>query len=270
MNAESTQHDAAESRPAGAREVALFISCLADLMRPAAAQAALQLLEDAGCRVQVPTPQSCCGQPGYNGGDYAGAAALARQTVAQFESYAYVVVPSGSCAGMLRHHYPRLLEGNWRRRAETLAGRVFELTAFLHDIVGYRPAPRAGAGSVAYHDGCAGLRELGVREQPRRLLEAAGFELRELPGRDVCCGFGGTFCARMPAISARMADDKLAEIEASGADEASAGDLGCLLSLAGRARRRGSELRFRHVAELLAGSAGPPIGTPVRRQRRSR
>jgi L-lactate dehydrogenase complex protein LldE len=261
------------ARPADAPAtdtIALFISCLADLLRPAAAEAALSLLEDAGYRVEVPTPQSCCGQPGYNSGDYEGAAAIARQTVAQFEGYRYVVVPSGSCAGMLRLHYPRLLEGSWRERAEALAGRVFELTSFLHDIAGYRPPAQADAGSVAYHDGCAGLRELGVREQPRALLAAAGYDVKELGNRDTCCGFGGTFCARMPAISAHMADDKLRDIDATGANEVAAGDLGCLLALAGRARRMDSDLAFRHVAELLAASAASPIASPAGRRRSAR
>jgi len=260
------------TRTAGSEEIALFVSCLADLMRPSTAQAALDLLEAAGYRVAVPTPQSCCGQPGYNAGDFEAAASIARQTITQFEGYRYVVVPSGSCAGMLRHHYPKLLEGEWRERAEAFAGRVFELTSFLCDIAGYAPPRRAGTGSVAYHDACAGLRELGVREQPRQLLRAAGFTVREPAERDVCCGFGGTFCARMPEISAHMADDRLRQLEATGAQEVVAGDLGCLLALAGRARRRGSSLRFRHVAELLADSAAPPIAesSPRRRPGRTR
>ena len=240
-------------------EVALFISCLADLLRPAAARASLALLRDAGFKVAVPTPQSCCGQPGYNSGDYAGSAAVARQTIAQFEAYRYVVVPSGSCAGMLRHHYPKILDGAWRERAEAFAGRVYELTSFLHDIAGYQPRVQTQDRSVAYHDACAGLREMGVREQPRNLLRAAGFSVKELQRRDVCCGFGGTFCVRMPDISAHMADDKLSDITDSGVREVTAGDLGCLLSLAGRARRRDLPLQFRHVAELLAGSEDAPI-----------
>jgi L-lactate dehydrogenase complex protein LldE len=243
--------------------VALFVTCLADLMRPATAFAAATLLERAGFEVIVPPLQSCCGQPGYNSGDYPGARAVAQRTVQQLEPYRYVVLPSGSCAGMLREHYPRLLDGEWADRAAALASRVYELTEFLTEVAGYRPSPVPDSPPVAYHDGCAGLRELGVRAQPRQLLRGAGFEVRELELRDVCCGFGGTFCAKMPEISAKMADDKLADIERSGASEVVAGDLGCLLALAGRARRRQLPLRFRHVAEVLAGEPlAAPIGEP--------
>ncbi len=242
------------------RQVGLFVTCLADLMRPSVARASLQLLERAGCDVSVPLTQTCCGQPGYNNGDYGSAAAIARQVISTFEPFDYTVVPSGSCAGMLRHHYPRLLDGIWRQRAEAFAARVFELTAFLGDICDYQPAPGTPA-SVAYHDSCAGLRELGVRAQPRTLLGAANVEVRELSQRDVCCGFGGTFCAKMPAVSAKMADDKLKDLEASGCDTLVGGDLGCLFALSGRARRRDLKLHFRHVAEILAPEADiAPIG----------
>jgi L-lactate dehydrogenase complex protein LldE len=249
--------------PADSRTVALFVTCLADLMRPEAAFAAAALLEDAGYRVEVPPAQSCCGQPGYNSGDYAGAARVARRTIELLEPYPVVVLPSGSCAGMLREHYPRLLEGEWRQRATRLAARVFELTQFLADVAKYRPQRRGGQSPVAYHDACAGLRELGIREQPRQLLTDTGIRVRELSQRDVCCGFGGTFCAKMPDISAKMADDKLADAENTGAKTVVAGDLGCLLALAGRAKRRGLALQFRHVAEVLSDRPlTPPIGAP--------
>ena len=261
MNPEAplTSQEQAGSGPS----VALFVTCLADLMRPSVARAALTLLERAGCRVSVPRQQTCCGQPGYNSGDYRGAAALAKQLILAFEPYDYVVLPSGSCAGMLVEHYPKLLSGKWRLRAETFARKVYELTVFLDEVCGYAAPAAADAGTVAYHDACAGLRELGIREQPRRLLAATGFEVKELAQRDVCCGFGGTFCAKMPAISAKMADDKLADIAKTGADTVLAGDLGCLLALAGRARRNDHALQFRHVAEVLAGDlATAPIAAP--------
>jgi L-lactate dehydrogenase complex protein LldE len=170
---------------------------------------------------------------------------------------------------MLIHHYPTLLEGAWRERARGLAERTWELTTFLHDVVSdapsaRRPAPAARV-AVAYHDGCAGLRELAIREQPRRLLAGQGIAVRELAQPEVCCGFGGTFCAKMPAISAKMGDDKLADAVKTGADTLVAGDLGCLLALAGRARREGVPLAFRHVAELLDGELdAPPIGEGAR------
>jgi L-lactate dehydrogenase complex protein LldE len=248
--------------------VALLVSCLVDLFRPSVAFASVQLLERAGCRVVVPRDQTCCGQPAYNSGDRAGAARLARQTIRVLEAADYTVVPSGSCAGMLVHHYPRLLSGRWQVRAQKLAEKTWELSSFLHDVLHYRPPqaerpPLSGGHTAAYHDACAGLRELGIREQPRALLRSVhGLELKELEQRDVCCGFGGTFCAKMPEISAHMADQKLADATATGASMLVAGDLCCLLSLAGRAARTGVDLEFRHVAELLAGTADttPGIG----------
>ena len=255
--------DAANPARASQPEVALFVTCLADLMRPSVAHASVTLLERAGFSVVVPEQQSCCGQPGYNSGDYSGAAAIARQVIANFENYRYTVLPSGSCAGMLIRHYPRLLEGQWRERAERFAPRVYELTTFLADVAEFHPTAQSGLPAIGYHDACAGLRELDIRRQPRRLLADAGVEVRELSQRDVCCGFGGTFCAKMPAISADMADHKISDAQASGADLLLGGDLGCLLALAGRARRENSSLQFRHIAEVLAGELdSPAIGEP--------
>lgn len=218
--------------------------------------ASLALLKAAGCRVSVPDTQTCCGQPGYNTGDYPGTRAVAKRVIGMFEGADYVVVPSGSCAGMITRHYPRLLEGEWKERAQALANRTWEITTFLAQVM---PLPEAGdqdtsfhQRKIAYHDGCAGLRELDIREQPRTLLrEHVGVEVMELEKRDVCCGFGGTFCAKMPEISATMASDKLRDCLDSGADMLVGGDLGCLLSLAGRASREGVDLEFRHVVELL-------------------
>jgi len=257
---------ATEAQPATPGErpaVAFFVTCLVDLFRPEVGFASLRLLEDAGCRVYVPRAQTCCGQPGYNTGDYAGARDVARDVIRTFEEAEFVVVPSGSCAGMLIHHYPKLLKGAWRERALALAERTWELTTFLSDVLQERrPAPAATAQpAVAYHDGCAGLRELGIREQPRRLLARAGIAVRELEQADVCCGFGGTFCAKMPAISAKMASDKLRDAAGTGAATLVGGDLGCLIALAGRARRESVDLSLRHVAEVLDGQlAAPPIG----------
>ncbi len=238
-------------------KVALFVTCLADVFRPSVAFASLALLKAAGCRVSVPRAQTCCGQPGYNSGDYRGAGDVARRVIAMFESADYVVAPSGSCAGMIVKHYPRLLEGEWKERAQALASRTFEITAFLTDVMPLPAGDRTPDTAltnrkVAYHDSCAGLRELNIREQPRALLrERAGVQALELEKRDVCCGFGGTFCAKMPEISATMASEKLRDTIDSGADMLVGGDLGCLLSLAGRASREGIDLEFRHVVELI-------------------
>lgn len=257
MNEHAEQH---APPPRGIR-VALFVTCLADLLRPSVAFASIKLLEQAGCEVIVPVQQTCCGQPAYNNGNYADTIPLAKQVIAALEGADYVVVPSGSCAGMICHHYPKLLEGEWRDRALQLAANTFELTAFLTEIARIKPSktsfPKLPA--VTYHDGCAGLRELGIREQPRQLLrELCGIEVKELHHSEVCCGFGGTFCAKMPEISAKMVDDKLKNVMAAGAGILAGGDLGCLLNIAGRARRRGEDIEVRHIAELLCQDMDTP------------
>ena len=250
-----------------ARDVGLFVTCLVDLFRPGVGFAAAALLERAGCRVSVP-PQTCCGQPGYNSGDLATARAVARQAIAAFEGREYVVAPSGSCAGMLRRHYPDLLadEPEWAGRAEALAERAWELTAFLVDVCGMESVDARFDGAAAYHDSCSGLRELGVREQPRKLLRSVrGLELRELEGGDECCGFGGTFCVKYPDVSLRMAENKIAAARATGAGALFGGDMGCLLNIAGKLARDGSPIAVRHIAEVLAGRGGAPIAGETRR-----
>jgi L-lactate dehydrogenase complex protein LldE len=247
------------------RDVALMVTCLADLMRPSVGFAALRLLERAGCRVTVPQQQTCCGQPAYNSGEINAAVPVAQAVIAMFEPYDYVVVPSGSCAGMLCQHYPSLFEGEWHDRALALAAKTWELTRFLTEVAPLPPpkSPPLNA-TVTYHDGCAGLREMEIKQQPRQLLrQQCGVEVSELSQAEVCCGFGGTFCTKMPAISTKMADDKIDSAMASGAGVLLGGDLGCLLHIAGRARRRGVDLEVRHVAEVLAGAPkGPGIGEP--------
>ena len=243
--------------------VGLFVTCLVDLFRPTVGLAAAKLLEDAGCIVEAPAAQTCCGQPAYNSGDRKTAIVIARQAVDLFEGFDYVVAPSGSCAGMLRAHYPSLLaeDSQFAARAVALAGKSYELVAFLVDVLKLdKVAARSGA-TVTYHDSCSGLRELAIKAQPRRLLASTGAALRELPGAEVCCGFGGTFCIKYPEISDRMVSDKAADIEATGAGLLLAGDLGCLLNMAGKLRRLGSKVAARHVAEVLAGMTdGAAIG----------
>jgi L-lactate dehydrogenase complex protein LldE len=247
--------------------VALFVTCLVDLFRPSVGFAAVKLLEEAGCTVEAPQAQTCCGQPAYNSGDRANARLIASQVVAAFADYDYVVAPSGSCAGMIRRHYPEMFADDpvMLPRAEALAARSWELVSFLVDICGMTGVAAQWRRVVTYHDACSGLRELGVRDQPRRLLASVeGLELRELPGAEVCCGFGGTFCVKYPEISDKMVGDKADDIAATGADAVLAGDLGCLLNIAGKLSRRGRRVEARHVAEVLAGTAGdiPPIGAP--------
>lgn len=242
-------------------QVALFVTCLVDLLRPNVGFAAVKLLEEAGCDVVVPSAQTCCGQPAYNNGDSATAREIARQVIDAFAAYPYVVAPSGSCTGMLRVHYPALFEpgSEWHGRAVELAGRCHELVGFLTDVLGVETTGARFPGTVTYHDSCSALRELGVREQPRRLLAGIeGLRLIELPDAEVCCGFGGTFCVKYPDISGRMVTDKVRNIEATGAGVLLAGDMGCLLNMAGRLKRLGSPVRVYHVAEVLAGMAQRP------------
>lgn len=244
--------------------VALLVTCLVDLFRPTVGFAAVKLLEAAGCTVEVPV-QTCCGQPAYNSGDKAGAKAVARQVIAAFKGYDYVVAPSGSCAGMVRVHYPEMFadEPADLAAAQELAARTYELVAFLVDVRGVNAVAARWPGTVTYHDACSGLRELGVKSQPRRLLASVeGLSLTELPGAEICCGFGGTFCVKYPDISDKMVADKAEDIAATGAATVLAGDLGCLLNIAGKLSRLGHPVAARHVAEVLADMAGegPAIG----------
>lgn len=245
--------------------VALFVTCLVDLYRPTVGFAAIKLLEQAGCHVEVPRAQTCCGQPAYNSGDRATAQDLARGILDAFGGYDYVVVPSGSCGGMLRTHLPHLFDNdpNLRAQADALGAKTYELVSFLADVMKVASIPSARIeGAVTYHDSCAGLRELGIKQQPRRYLEQAGIEIKEMQEPEICCGFGGTFCVKYPEISTRMVSDKVRDIATSGASTVLAGDLGCLLNIAGRLTREGRDVAARHVAEVLAGVTAdlPPIG----------
>jgi L-lactate dehydrogenase complex protein LldE len=247
--------------------VALFVTCLVDLYRPSIGFAALRLLEAAGCTVEVPRAQTCCGQPAFNAGDNATARDLARAVIHAFQGYDYVVAPSGSCAGMLRH-YPELFADDPQGRAQAvaLAAKTHELVSFLTDVMRVSGVTASYDGLATYHDSCSGLRELGVKAQPRALLATVeGLALKEMANPEICCGFGGTFCVKYPEISTRMVSDKVADIMATGADTLLAGDLGCLLNMAGRLHREGVPVKVRHVAEVLAGMTRevPPLGEAV-------
>jgi L-lactate dehydrogenase complex protein LldE len=241
--------------------VGLFVTCLVDLFRPSVAFAAIKLLQQGGARVEVPRGQTCCGQPAYNSGDRKDAVAIARQVVETFEGYDYVVAPSGSCAGMLRLHYPRLLadDPDFAERAAALAAKSFELTSFLVGVLKVGRVEAAYPGSVTYHDSCSSLRELRVREAPRRLLRSVeGLTLIELEESEVCCGFGGAFSVKYPEISGAIADAKVRDIAGTGARIVLAGDLGCLMQIAGRLAREGVDIEARHVAEVLAEMVDDP------------
>ena len=243
--------------------VGLFVTCLVDLFRPSVGFAAVKLLEDAGCAVDVPAVQTCCGQPAYNSGDSADTRAIAERTIESFESFDYVVAPSGSCAGMLREHYPRLFPAgaDWHARAQSLADRTHELASFLTDVLGVRTVDARFEAHATYHDSCSGLREMAVRDQPRDLLASVGgLRLTEMRDSGTCCGFGGTFCVKYPEISTRLVDEKCENVLATSAGVLLGGDLGCLLNIAGRLTRQSHPVRVFHVAEVLAGMAGRGIG----------
>lgn len=249
------------SSPPASPRVALFVTCLVDAMRPSVGFAALKLLQDAGCRVEVPMQQTCCGQPAFNSGDTKDTAVLARRFIEQFEPYDYVVAPSGSCTGMTRAHYPEALadDPRWAERARKLGARTFELMSFLVDVMHYKPTGVTFPATVTYHDSCSGLRELGVFVQPRALLgEVDGLTMKPLEGNDVCCGFGGTFCVKYPAISNAVVSEKAAAIERTGAQVLLGGDMGCLMNMAGKLHRKGSPVLVYHAAEVLAGMADAP------------
>lgn len=244
------------------RRVALFVTCLVDLYRPSVGFAAVRLLEQAGCVVEVPAGQTCCGQPAYNSGEKATAKRVATQVIEAFEGYDFVVAPSGSCGGMISHHYPALFADDpaMAVRAERLAKRTYELISFLTDVCGMiAPATAKWPATATYHDSCSGLRELDIKKQPRRLLAGVeGLTLKELPNAETCCGFGGTFCVKYPDISNHLVTEKAEAIESTGADLLLAGDIGCLLNMAGKLKRRGSRIQVRHVAEVLAGQNDTP------------
>ena len=240
--------------------VGLFVTCLVDLMRPSIGFAAIRLLEAGGATVHVPPTQTCCGQPAYNSGDRADARLLAAKVIGEFESCDWVVVPSGSCAGMIRTHYGELFAGDaaMAKRVDVLGAKTRELTEFLAGELKLTAVPGRLDALVTYHDCCAGLREMGVKESPRALLgRVPGLTLTEMAECETCCGFGGTFAIKFGEISARLADNKCQHIANSGADAVVLGDLGCMLNIEGRLRRRGDmKTKVLHVAEVLAGNPG--------------
>ena len=244
--------------------VGLFVTCLVDLMRPRIGFAAIKLLEAAGCEVVVPATQTCCGQPGYNSGDRVTAQALARKVLAEFSDFEYVVAPSGSCAGMIRTHFPELFHDDpaTRESVNRLCARTYELTDFLVNVAKLGAVPGNLNMTITYHDSCAGLRELSIKRQPRQLLaKVPGLELKEMEEAETCCGFGGAFAVKFGEISAHIAERKCANIAASGADAVVLGDFGCMLNIEGRLRRRGDlETKVLHVAEVLAGTDEDRVG----------
>jgi L-lactate dehydrogenase complex protein LldE len=248
--------------------VGLFVTCLVDLFRPSIGWATVKLLEDAGCRVEVPT-QTCCGQPAYNSGDRRLAKELARPVIEAFAPYDYVVAPSGSCAGMLAKHYPALFanDPDFESEAQAFAAKVYELSDFLVTVLKVTQVDAEFPRRVTYHDACSGLRELGVAAQPRELLGSVrGLDLVEMDDHTRCCGFGGTFAVKYGDISAAIVNEKADAAEKSGAPVLLAGDLGCLMNIAGRLARKGSTVEVRHFAEVLAGMTDQPAICEARKR----
>lgn len=241
--------------------VGLFVTCLVDALRPQVGFAALALLEAAGCQVHIPRAQTCCGQPGLNSGDRTGGTCIAQSVIGLFEEFDAVVAPSGSCASTLRNQYPGLFPpgSDWHRRALALAGKTYELLSYLTDVRGWRPQGISWGCKATYHDSCSGLRELGVKTQPRRLLAAIdGLQLVEMEEAESCCGFGGTFCVKYADVSNAIVSRKTDCIAAAGAQVLLGGDLGCLMNMAGRLHREGRQVRAFHAAEVLAGRGHEP------------
>ena len=237
--------------------LALYVTCLVDLMRPAIGFASLRLLENAGCEVVVPPGQTCCGQPAWSAGNRGLASDLAKRAIAELEPFDYVVIPSGSCTDQIRNVYPQLLADDpaWAARASALAERSYELSCFLSEVLARDTVPGEFAGSVTYHDSCKGLRGLGIKAQPRALLgKVRGLTLAEMNDCEACCGFGGAFAVRFGEVSTAIVDSKCESIAALAADAVVGGDLGCLLNIEGRLRRRGdTRTQVLHLAEVLAG-----------------
>lgn len=248
-----------QSRQLETRRVGLFVTCLVNVMRPSVGFAALQLLEDAGCEVTVPEPQTCCSQPAYNSGDDEGARQIAKQVIQGFEDFDYVVVPSGSCAGMIIKGYEELFinDSEWRRRAVNMATKTYELLQFLVDVCHYQPEAIEFKGEYTYHDSCTGYRSLGIYDQPRKLLESVQhFEPKPLVDNTECCGFGGTFCVKYSALSDAIVTEKMDNIVATEAEYLLGGDVGCLLNMEGKLHREGVDSVIAlHTAEVLAGMA---------------
>ena len=254
------------SEPQAGPSVGLFVTCLVDLFRPSVGFAAVKLLEDAGCTVSVPV-QTCCGQPAYNSGDRITAKAIALQVIEAFGACDHVVAPSGSCAGMLAAHYTELFadDPDLLPKVRLFAAKCHELVSFLTDVMGVTTVAAKFARQVTYHDSCSGLRELGIKAQPRQLLASVeGLEFVELEESDVCCGFGGSFAVKYGEISNAIVEKKARHVVATGAPVLLAGDLGCLMNIAGKLTRQGRAIEVRHVAEVLAGMADdPPIAAPA-------
>ena len=236
--------------------VALFVTCLVDQLCPNVGMATVEVLERAGCTVTFDERQTCCGQPAFNTGYRNEARKFAKRFIEIFEDSAMdaIVSPSGSCTAMVKHFHELFPDDvEWQERANRVAAKTHELSSFLVNVLGVDDVGAASRGRATWHDACHGLRDLGIRDEPRRLLtKVKGLEFVEMENADVCCGFGGTFSTKFPEISVGILDNKIEMIEKSGADTVVACDASCLMQIAGRLSRKASKVQTKHLAEILA------------------
>ena len=237
------------------KTVTLFIQCLVDGIYPEIGEAMVRIFRKLGISLTCPTKQTCCGQPAFNSGYRREAGVAAQRFISIFETADAIVCPSGSCVTMVRHHYPQLFENDasWLRRARHVAAKTYELTEYLVDILKVDDVGAHYDGTITYHDSCHLLRNLRVKEQPRRLLrKVSGAEFIEMHDSDRCCGFGGSFSFKYADISAAMVEDKVNNIISSGADTVVGCDMGCLMNIQGMLSRKGSPIKSMHIAQILA------------------
>ena len=245
-------------------KAALFVTCIVDQLYPEVGASVVRVLRRLGADVEFPLDQTCCGQPVYNSGFTGPARLLARRVLSTFAESRYVVVPSGSCAAMMRVFYPELFKDDpaLLRQAQELSAKVYEFSEFLVKVLGVEDLGVSNPDTATYHPGCHQLRELEVRDEPLKLLRQVGsLELRDLPHAESCCGFGGAFSVKFPHISEGMLSDKVKNVMSTGADTLVSCDMGCLMHIGGALSRQGSGIRLQHLAQVLDRQAdSPPAG----------
>ncbi|MEW9674224.1 (Fe-S)-binding protein [Ammoniphilus sp. 3BR4] len=236
-------------------KVSLFITCLADVFYPQVGMSVVDVLRKYGVEVDFPNQQTCCGQPAYNSGYHQEAKDSAMQLIKAFENSETVVTPSGSCASMIRHYYPELFKNDeeWLKKAKGLASKTYEFSEYMVNVLKVELKDIQMPAKATYHQSCHMSRGLGIKEEPKLLLEQVqGLKVEELPYCNDCCGFGGTFAAKMSDISEKMVDEKVRNIESTGAEVLIGSDMGCLMNIGGRLSRTGKDIKVMHVAEVLA------------------
>ncbi|MFJ8530968.1 (Fe-S)-binding protein [Bacillus sp. NPDC094106] len=236
-------------------KVSLFITCLSDVFFPQVGKSVVEIMEQCGVELDFPEGQTCCGQPAYNSGYQTEAIAAAKQMIKAFEDSEYIVTPSGSCASMIHHYYQEMFKDDeeWREKAIHLANRTYELTDFLINVLGKSDLESKLFETAVFHQSCHMSRGLGIKDEPLQLLSRVeGLDIKELPYCQDCCGFGGTFAVKMSPISETMVDEKIKHIEETGSSLLIGADMGCLMNIGGRLRRKNKDIQVLHIAEVLA------------------